>query len=1004
MPVGLKFSLSLEDSQFLRSLKRTNKGIEDTARNIALLRNLVVIDLAIDAFMRLADAATLVAEKGAELIQFRLTVERMLGSTEKAEDFLRALNSAAGEFGIDPTALQQGGKQLLAFGFGADEARESLLQLSAVSVTTGSRVDELIDAFGKARTSGVQMEDINKFTERGVDLFSDLAVVLNTDQQNIRKLVSQGKVGFKDLAAAIKLATDEGGKFAGALEDIADTNLGKFNRVKAQITAGIAELGAGLIEGVNLESIAQDLGLGGILSSDLGETAEQFQAVGLAVGEFASEFIRWNTELIDFLNTINPAIIGIEAVKAVVGELREGEQVTSDLILATTQYGKVTQQNIEDAAEELGISKERLEVIQEINRVSKEAADGLASIQNDIAASVQKLSASVESMRKKVKGLAGSQTALELIGTEGPERLNILGRQLRELVAESGRLAGSLKIDEDNLLDPEALQRVRDQVRLLGSDIAEEFSPIVDPARLDELKELFSVLESAAKVEFSGQVLGPASLAELEAAAKKIESLDLSLFPEETQEKIRPILELFNEAGDIVFDAGEVRDRLTAAFEAAKDLKQETQATAGQFESEQKEIKKALELLDQMESTQESIERGVERTNKARERESKKIADANRQAQTQVDLAAARLQGAEAVAQVEERIKRAALQEKGVDDDRIDILLEKERALREAEKGKEQEREDAALRDLAAELDIAEAIAVGNSELATQLELERERLRLKEEFKNLNEEEVDALAKRKFLLENLPQQFPDLDLGRIIQEAPDAALEFGNRVLESAADIKDLIADLNEAASASPERAEAIGSATAQLKEQLAAQRKLEAEQRKNDRGRRNERTRTFNQEESAARARERRSSASIRRELERERFFAGEDPTADEIERLRELEADLEQARARGDENRGRAQRQRDAERENFLDEAAAQRGDRDAVARQKAAEKEAKVAADAKKKLDREAAARKKAEDDVGVNIAKLTELVPLAKTRNNLLVSIDETLDERLPDKAL
>ena len=45
MPINLKFSLSFEDSQFLRALKRTNKGVEDMAKNISLLKNLVVIDL-----------------------------------------------------------------------------------------------------------------------------------------------------------------------------------------------------------------------------------------------------------------------------------------------------------------------------------------------------------------------------------------------------------------------------------------------------------------------------------------------------------------------------------------------------------------------------------------------------------------------------------------------------------------------------------------------------------------------------------------------------------------------------------------------------------------------------------------------------------------------------------------------------------------------------------------------------------------------------------------------
>lgn len=918
MPVNLGFKLSFEDSPFLRKLNKVNGAIEDTAKTVNLFRNLVAIDLAIEAFQRLFVAIEHVGEKGAELIRLEKSLEQFLGNGDRAQRFLSDLDSVAAEFSLPVDELREGGKQLLAFGFGSDQAQDSLVRLKALSTGTGSSFKELADAFGKARTSGVQMEDINKFTERGVDLFSEFAKILQVDQNEVRKLVGQGKIGFEELELAIQGLTDEGGKFSGILEAFADTNLGRLQAGLSEVKAGIADLGAGLIEGLDLKDISENLGLDDI--------EIDFRDAGGAVGNFATEWIDWNAKIIRSIKTIitefNPVLQSLLLGKSILEEIGVLESNDSEI-------------------KSLDIDKEKLALIEEINKASKEAAEGLSLIQDKILAQSGTIRASIEGLRKEIEATKAKGSEISLIGATDEQRLEILKEQLNGLINQAKGFGEAFNLDVsiDGGIDAQI-----EQFRNLNDQLNETFDSRAPNEFADELKKALDFLEKAAQVEFSTS-LGSQGVDKIKEAIESFEEINIDIFPPETREALQTLIDL-PKRGALAAKTDEVRAALEAAFSSVENLKIETESTNTQYGLMSGLIGNALEKLGQMKGVQEKLTKSADAFNE-------KADEANQAALDLIRLNRARLEGEAAFTAEKERQLAADLRAKGVAEELIRKQIESARILR----------------------------------------------KFQEEERRKREQE-----------EELRNKFPGFDTSGVGDNAVDALL---NGQVDNARAINNLIADLNESAiGATEKQKEAIAEVTAQLKEQLATQRELETEERKANRGRKGGRSVTFNQEETAARARDRRSAADLKQEIERERFFEerkrqrGQD-TQKEREKIADLENDLEKKKTEGAKKRGENQKKRDAERKKFLDEAEKRRNPGGRILEEQQRKAQAQEEQAAKVARDKEAKARKERQEkdeNIGTNVAKLVELVPLAEVRNEILTVIGETLIDRLPKEAL
>jgi tape measure domain-containing protein len=168
--------------------------------------------------------------------QYRVAFETMLGSAEKARNLMGEISEFAKTTPFELPEVVAGTKQLLAFGFAQEELLPTMRRLGDIASGVGVPVGQLTNVFGQVRIAGRLMgQDLLQFTNAGVPLISELAKVMGKPQEEIKELVSQGKIGFKEVEQAIMNMTGEGSKFGGMMDKQSKTFSGVMSNIQDSI-------------------------------------------------------------------------------------------------------------------------------------------------------------------------------------------------------------------------------------------------------------------------------------------------------------------------------------------------------------------------------------------------------------------------------------------------------------------------------------------------------------------------------------------------------------------------------------------------------------------------------------------------------------------------------------------------------------------------------------------------------------------------------------------------
>lgn len=175
-----------------------------------------------------------------EYEQLNIAFTTMLGSASQAKTLLAELEEFSKKTPFSLDQANQTARSLLVSGVSTADLIPTMTRLGDVAAGTGKNFNELAIIYGQVRQSGRLMgQDLLQFINAGVPLVSELAKNFKTSESNIKKMVSEGRVGFKDVQQAIKTMTDEGGQFGGLMEKQSESLLGKIEALKD----GFAKLG-----------------------------------------------------------------------------------------------------------------------------------------------------------------------------------------------------------------------------------------------------------------------------------------------------------------------------------------------------------------------------------------------------------------------------------------------------------------------------------------------------------------------------------------------------------------------------------------------------------------------------------------------------------------------------------------------------------------------------------------------------------------------------------------
>lgn len=263
------FSVTLDPTEFIKGTKsleesfdRLQQKIQGTSTKLPSYSAPISeargeVDLLSSSFQRAAGlAAGIFAVSGVqdfvsklysvrgEFQQLEISFKTMLGSGEQANELLAQLAQTAASTPFDLQGIASSAKNMLAYGFAADQVNETIVRLGNVASGLSQPLGDIVYLYGSLRASGrVTNIDIRQFANRGIPIYEELAKVLGKSVSEINSLVSAGKVGFSDIEQAFQNMTNKGGKFYNLMQAQSESLTGQISNLQDNIDMMFNELG-----------------------------------------------------------------------------------------------------------------------------------------------------------------------------------------------------------------------------------------------------------------------------------------------------------------------------------------------------------------------------------------------------------------------------------------------------------------------------------------------------------------------------------------------------------------------------------------------------------------------------------------------------------------------------------------------------------------------------------------------------------------------------------------
>lgn len=220
----------------------------------------------------------------------------LLGSMDEAKSHIAELKQFASQTPLTFEDLSQASKTLLSFGASVDTIMPSLKMLGDISLGDAQKFKGLALVFAQVQSQGKLMgQDLLQMVNQGFNPLTIIAQETGKSMSELKELMGDGAISFKMVEEAMRIATAEGGRFHGAMEESAKTGEGMVSTLKdnwseAVRTFGDAFSGAAK-SGIQifidkLQQLQEDGSIAGwaeVTANYLNVLIKAFSAVGSAV-------------------------------------------------------------------------------------------------------------------------------------------------------------------------------------------------------------------------------------------------------------------------------------------------------------------------------------------------------------------------------------------------------------------------------------------------------------------------------------------------------------------------------------------------------------------------------------------------------------------------------------------------------------------------------------------------------------------------------------------------
>lgn len=397
------YALGLDTKAFEKSAERAKRAfagmtgeIVDSGDKIDAAMNKIKSSVAaLATFATFKELTKKLIEVRGEMQKLAVAYETMLGSKEKADALMSDVVRLAAKtpFGLED--VSNATKMLLAFGSTAEDVAGEINMLGNIASGLSIPLNDLIMLYGTTRTQGqLFTQDLRQFMSRGIPLADELAKQFGVTKDKVGGLVTAGKVGFNDVAIALRSMTSEGGQFYNLMEKQSETLAGQMSNLEDaiyQMFNSIGEQTEGVISGAisSVSSLVENYErVGRVLISLVASYGVYKAAVSIAAmmtkGWTIAEIAHYNALLLadkaqKLLNATmmsNPFVAAAAAIMAVVVALSSMKTEAERLRDATEQYNQTKQEAIDK-------ENEHKRAVEELERI---ASDESASTDNRKAA------------------------------------------------------------------------------------------------------------------------------------------------------------------------------------------------------------------------------------------------------------------------------------------------------------------------------------------------------------------------------------------------------------------------------------------------------------------------------------------------------------------------------------------------------------------------------------------------------------------------------------------
>ena len=171
----------------------------------------------------------------------------MLGDEQLAAEKLEEIRRMAASTPFSLSDLTEGTQTLLQFGIAADDTTGVLKRLGDISLGNADKMQTLVRAYGKMSSAQkVTLENVNMMIDAGFNPLNQICDATGESMSALYKRISDGKVSFSELEAAVAAATSEGGQFYNGMLEASQTFNGRLSTLKDNVAALTGELTGGL--------------------------------------------------------------------------------------------------------------------------------------------------------------------------------------------------------------------------------------------------------------------------------------------------------------------------------------------------------------------------------------------------------------------------------------------------------------------------------------------------------------------------------------------------------------------------------------------------------------------------------------------------------------------------------------------------------------------------------------------------------------------------------------